>query len=78
MTETEFFTLLENLSIEQLTQVHEKIINKINKKQPALLKLPQTKGYTLPKIPPNNININDMAENLDIDVTLLMREISKH
>ena len=89
MSENEFFTYLENLSMDQLDNVQQQIMQKISQQQAVLLlqknarQLAKTKsrphqtGAMLPKIPSNNANIKEMANSLDIDISMLMREISK-
>ncbi|MFT5707785.1 MAG: hypothetical protein ACI9ES_002085 [Oceanospirillaceae bacterium] len=102
MTESEFFSQLQSLSLAQLSKFHEKVILKIQKiktisreKEHALkLKKEQeraaqlalqlsnsndtsTKKGVLPKIPSNNFNVKTMAESLDLDLSSIMREISK-
>lgn len=91
MTKADFFSQLQTLSIEQLSIVHENVLKKIQRvrseAKQQTLKLEQTdqepektkegtvKGQ--PKMPVGNLNIKTMADNLDLDLSSIMREIAK-
>jgi hypothetical protein len=94
MTKADFFSLLQTLSIEQLSIVHDNVLKKIQQirsevklqKQQELDFRNTQKAQTpsqssspkaQPKMPSSNLNIKTMADNLDLDLTSIMREISK-
>lgn len=69
MTENEFFTHLHTLSIEQLSQIQAQLSVKIQqqqiqRKRPAKMLTPQG-------------NITEMADNLGLDLSALMREAAR-
>ena len=94
MTRTDFFSLLQTLSLEQLSIVHDNVLKKIqkiraeaerqkqqeldfNNANKALSPSQDLTQKAQPKVPSNNLNIETMADNLDLDLTNIMREISK-
>lgn len=91
MTEKEFFFQLQNLSIAQLNTVHNSLLLRIEQQLAIRKKVvvaaqefaknkPNTRtvqSKSLPKPPQYNISIGDIADKLELDISNLMREISK-
>ncbi|OUS31963.1 hypothetical protein A9R01_11480 ['Osedax' symbiont bacterium Rs2_46_30_T18] len=78
MTEKDFFSQLEHLSIAQLGRLHESLIEKINKAKEKSLSAAVLPGKALPSIPSNTAKVSDMADSLGLDLSSLMREIARH
>ncbi|EPJ45525.1 MAG: hypothetical protein OFPI_36440 [Osedax symbiont Rs2] len=78
MTENDFFTQLEQLSITQLSKLHEDLIDKISSGEKKARKLVALTGKALPSLPSNTAKVSDMADSLGLDLSSLMREIARH
>ena len=78
MTENDFFSQLEQLSITQLGKIHEGLIEKINRREEKARSRAVLPGKALPSIPLNTAKVSDMADSLGLDLSSLMREIARH
>ena len=70
MTDTEFYTLLQNLTLRQLNSFHAELMLKIQQHR--------THQTTAIKKLSQRDNINKLADNLGLDLTVLMREVARH
>lgn len=84
MTENEFFTLLNTLPLEKIEQIHTKILLRIKAKEQAQqlaqekqAKRPNKKRSGTQGFPTSYSDVNQMADNIGLDLSSLMREISK-
>ena len=78
MTENEFFTQLEHLSIAQLGTLHERLMTKINNVKKKSSSRAILVGKALPSLPSNTAKVSEMADSLGLDLSSLMREIARH
>jgi len=69
MTESEFFIHLQNLSMPQLNLFHEQLKLKIKRQQAQLEKKPIM-------LSPRG-SVDELADNLGLDLSALVREIAK-
>jgi len=69
MTESEFFVNLQNLSVTQLDHFHEQLKLKIKDKQERL--------KNRPKMLSPSGSVTELADNLGLDLSALVREIAK-
>ncbi|QEQ97131.1 hypothetical protein [Neptunomonas concharum] len=73
MTEEEFLSILQSYSIEQLDQFQTQLGKKIEE-----IKWERARQKSAVKVPPRTSNdISKMAEEMGLDISSLMREISK-
>lgn len=87
MTENDFFCHLRQLSVAQLSEFHKHVLEKIQDIQAhrkAALKADEKAekanalaAQSQPKVPSNHLNLDAMADNLDLDLSAIMREIAK-
>ena len=78
MTENDFFSQLEHLSITQLSKLHEGLIDKINSREEKARSLAVQPGKALPSVPLYTAKVSEMADSLGLDLSSLMREIARH
>jgi len=69
MTESEFFVNLQSLSVTQLDHFHEQLKLKIKDKQERL--------KNRPKMLSPSGSVTELADNLGLDLSALVREIAK-
>jgi hypothetical protein len=77
MTQTDFFNQLQQLSLNELDKIYNDVLTLAKQKKEKLLNQEKINIFALPKVQTSGQKAADLADQLNLDITGLMREISK-
>jgi len=77
MTQTDFFNQLQQLSLNELDKIYNDVLTLAKQKKEKMLNHEKRNIFALPKVQTSSQKAVDLADQLDLDISGLMREISK-
>jgi len=77
MTQTDFFNQLQQLSLNELDKIYNDVLTLAKQKKEKMLNHEKRNIFALPKVQTSSQKVVDLADQLDLDISGLMREISK-